>query len=453
MSGMSRLILFSDGALYLAPNARFEIAQTNLAEYLAKVKTDGRWYFEVEGSYDRDLAELDLRISNHSPEDISGFALQKLQAPVLKINVKNIKWSVLENMLYAYSALLRSADFLEFEPPKSAATAFDIEQDFSTKHGASTVSVNTVGEHVTPYVPNFIIVSKAEPAQPSSPAVSGTFHETVEYPYAQVVFYDGYVTVAPRFAWHNEAVTLSIVNEKIMAAFGYIRGYFANVLGIGKTISVTAAIEMHDGEVISSNSTCAEISAIADDLLELVKQRRTEDIISDFVQRERRQTIVTAEELLDGAPGGNIFAQSAADVVRVILLRDDIRNKRQLHYLAAEKHHTREKVRFTLVPNVGFVFFIENGLRFHFCWELLNSNATYVWTFDRREHSVASALARVEASLSAICTIGRRQYKAGYAAKQLDADLFFRAVHHANEKLGEEASFERWKDKIVYAIG
>lgn len=452
MAVNSRLILFSEGALYLAPDARYELAQTNLACYAPKIKSTEHRYLEVEGKYDKESGALEIQVCNHLPEDTSGFATQKVKASVKKINITGLQWSVLNAMIYTYQAGLRNAPFIIHDTPTPSNDASEV------LHARSAAEKDTIGSAESgdnkdqtpsrPSSPNTLVANE-EARHAHLNRTTGTFHETFDYPFGQVAFCDGYVVVEHKFRGHPETISLRITNDKLIASFGYIRGYFANVLRIGKTISVSASVELVEGEVIQSSATSIKVSAITDELLELVKQQRTEDIISSYARGDKKQTILTAGELLDNAPGGNVFAQSAEDVVRVILQRTDIRNKSQLQYLAADRHDAREKVRFTLEPDLGFLFYIESGPRFHFCWELLNSNATYLWSFDRGEYTVQAAVARLEAALSAIYTNGRKQYRSRYVTKQLDADLLFYAVHHAKEDLGEEASFDRWRNKII----
>lgn len=451
MCTKSRLILFSKGALYLAPEARYELAQTNLASYSPKIKSNEHRFLEVDAEYERGTGTLHLTISNHDPENTSAFETQKVIAPIKQIVINGLRWTVLDSMLYAYMTGVRSASGVIDD----TATSPENTEMFSS----ATSYVESTGSRANadkgppssqPYTAS-ILAPALEDKQPGS--ANGTFIETFDYSYEQVVFCHGYVTVEPKFSWHKTSIWLCIPNDRLIASFGYIRGYFANALRIGKTISVSATIEMADGVIARSTAASVEIAAITDDLLELVEQKRTEDIISDFVLKEKRPIVVTAEELFESAAGGNIFAQSAEDVVRLILLREDIRNKRQLQYLAAEKHDVKEKVRFTIGRHVGFLFYFESGTRFHFCWELLNSNATYIWSFDTRGYAIQSALPRLETAISKIYSEGRQRYKKDYAAGFLDADFSFHAIHHANEGLGEDAAFERWRNKVIARVG
>ena len=76
------------------------------------------------------------------------------------------------------------------------------------------------------------------------------------------------------------------------------------------------------------------------------------------------------------------------------------RNVKQLVYLSGKKHERTQKIRFTLNPLFGFIFFISGKNKNHICWELLNSHATYIWSFNK-ELSIESQIELSELNIIA----------------------------------------------------
>jgi hypothetical protein len=130
--------------------------------------------------------------------------------------------------------------------------------------------------------------------------------------------------------------------------------------------------------------------------------------------------LFTADEVLSRIDGntdsGNVFKQNERDIINIFLQGKDIRNKKQLEYLSGTKHNPQEKIRFTLKPIFGFLFCIVGEKFNHFCWELLNSHATYLWSFER-SISTDNQFKRVENTINTIRVIGRDEYRKAYNCK------------------------------------
>ena len=62
--------------------------------------------------------------------------------------------------------------------------------------------------------------------------------------------------------------------------------------------------------------------------------------------------------------------------------KTNLKNQKQLMYLSGAIQSGTDKIRFTLEPKFGFLFtFNKDGVN-HYCWELLQSHASYIWTIN-----------------------------------------------------------------------
>jgi hypothetical protein len=94
------------------------------------------------------------------------------------------------------------------------------------------------------------------------------------------------------------------------------------------------------------------------------------------------------------------------------------------------------------------LFFIEGDSKNHFCWELLNSHATYVWTFEKIETGMDAQYERMEETINLIRNVGREAYKNGFKNKEIDNDVSFYAIEHSNISSAIEEGFVEWQYKL-----
>ncbi len=84
----------------------------------------------------------------------------------------------------------------------------------------------------------------------------------------------------------------------------------------------------------------------------------------------------------------------------------------------------------------------------HFCWELLDSNATYIWSIDNTQISMDDQFDRIDETICHIREIGRQRYRQAYTAGELDADLAFHPLMHKHIKSDSAESFDLWKQEL-----
>jgi hypothetical protein len=132
-----------------------------------------------------------------------------------------------------------------------------------------------------------------------------------------------------------------------------------------------------------------------------------------------------------------------------IILRDDkIRNKQQIIYLAGKLHTATEKILFTSHPQFGFVFHVRGNDLMHFVWELLNSHATYVWSYDPKRTTSKLARRRLEYALSTIREEGRQSYRIEMPHAPGMDQLHFSVIRHDKIAVSTSAGFAIWRARL-----
>ena len=111
--------------------------------------------------------------------------------------------------------------------------------------------------------------------------------------------------------------------------------------------------------------------------------------------------------------------------------------------MSGRKQNNLHRIRFTLKPNFGFLFTIEGKFKYHFCWELLNSHATYLWSIP---YAVKNNIEIVEQNINLINSMGRQNYKneLGNNNSFLPISVDFNLIRHSNNNNG----FYEWKNQL-----
>jgi hypothetical protein len=119
-----------------------------------------------------------------------------------------------------------------------------------------------------------------------------------------------------------------------------------------------------------------------------------------------------------------------------------------LQYLAGLKQDAHYQVHITLQPGFGCVFLIQGATKNHFCWELLNSHATYLWTFDKRADFLPDALAKLERIIQVIRDHGRERYKQAYRDTAFDDIFVFQQIIHRKSDSQVVDPFPFWRQRL-----
>lgn len=420
--------------IYLNPRLSIPIKQTNIPREHLTFRSHEDIFWKVEMlDYKADKKCLTVSVKEYNSSDIANFDKQEPKKSVDELHFEPFDWKKLEPLLTHYQ--------------KSALTEILFNKDadfFSRDHKQNHVSVKptSVSADSQPFTSNQQFEQK--------PTVI-TITEDFWIYFTDAHFMLGYVTFKKHIKKIGKELDFKISNEHILAEFDNIKFWFAKKLKT-KKFKVVVSITLTENEVTETRATSKHIEQITPELIDSVKYQRTFALTKEPRVNNPDKSLFTAEEIFTQIDTddieGNVFNQSEEDILNFFLKESDIRNKKQLAYLAGKKQSENYKLRYTLNPNFGFLFLIEGAENNHFVWELLNSHATYLWSIEKGKQNVELQFKRIEDIVNTVRTSGRENYKRAYRNNHQDDDLVFRVLYH--EDIGSKLvdDFPKWKSKL-----
>lgn len=201
--------------------------------------------------------------------------------------------------------------------------------------------------------------------------------------------------------------------------------------------------------VIATSRQIEQIKDVAIETLKFVKVEKLKHHPKYI--KEIAKSLFTPEDIFEpfdkNMPG--TYQMTQKELFDHIMTWDDIRNKRQLEYLSGHLHDVKEKIRFTLTPKFGFLFVVYGDRMVHYIWEMLNTNATYIWSFDHGLWSAQMQLEKMEEVISFIRNHGRDTYLRNVSPKQ---EILFRRIMHQGAGSQLVDYFPRWKHTLNEAV-
>jgi hypothetical protein len=423
MAGKELVICIHNQRIYFNPDLSIPIENTNIPKESFVRHKHKQFLWKVELTSYLPLEKcLNVRLLEYESDRLDKFHEQapKNEKEIEKLFFENPDWSDLGMVLLGYTKMGTA-------PPPQKILPFETTE-FLFKRRPESVSKE------------FIQIKET----------SKKIEEQFWIDISDVQFKLGYVTLSKKIEGVNDKVEFKIINEHILAEFDNIKFWFAKVLKT-RRIKVIATVTIKGNTVIDSIATSLHIDKITPELIDSVKYQRTFGLTKPSKIKAIDKSLFTAEDIFDQFESdaeGNTFNQTDIEILSFLSDKPNIRNKKQLQYLAGGKQTERQKLRFTLHPNFGFVFLIEGEKNNHFVWELLNSHATYVWSIGKSESDITIQYKRIEASINNVRTAGREEYKRAYRSSHQDPDLVFNVIEHNHANSNLIDGFVRWKSKL-----
>jgi len=260
----------------------------------------------------------------------------------------------------------------------------------------------------------------------------------------------GYVVFDKNIPEMKQMLRFKITNDFLLTEFEFIKGYFVKALGTRK-FDVDATIFLEHGKATETRATSTIIGRINEGLIDSIKNIRTDRLFKAPFKVNVDKSLFTADEIFDEFGEdevGNVFNQTEEEMLRQILEKAKVRNRKQLEFLAGVKQAAGARLRFTLHPYFGFLFTVEGEKMMHFIWELLNTHATYIWSLDKNARELRAQYRRVEDAINQVRNSGRNLYKQAYHSSHIDQDLVFHVIHHQDANSPLIDGFVKWRHRI-----
>jgi hypothetical protein len=210
--------------------------------------------------------------------------------------------------------------------------------------------------------------------------------------------------------------------------------------------------KLYNDQIVERIATSTHIELINPELIDSVKILRTYELIKEPKSSNPGKALFTIDEIFNQFDSedirGNVFHQTEQDILNILAEKSNARNQKQIDYLSLKRQSEKYKLRYTLKPNFGYLFYIEGVQHNHFVWELINSNATYIWSFKKDERDIEMQYSRIESIVNNIRTKGREKYKKTYNDENQDNDIIFKPISHEEIDSKSKDGFLIWKNKL-----
>lgn len=383
-------------------------------------------------SYQQKTGKLDVRVIDYTAELNDRFFTQEPKKPIRSLVFDRLDKSAFQAQLSYYNAQKLAPFLTELEEPSSGTL-------FNDQPVPSSAEVHPVVRDTwsTPY----ILEGMKE----------GQLREEFQIPLLTTHFELGQIKAPVWVEAVNEPLDILLLNDTILPEFDHIKSFFVQALQTA-TIQIQAEIEIQDGRIISHVASSPEVDRINDDLIGVVRSLRAQGLTKPPVVLPVDKEVFTDEELFEAfreeiSELGNVYREEPDQVLLEELLDGrEVRNRKQLLYLAGKLHDPSAKIRFTLAPLFGFIFKVKGELMDHYIWELLNSHATYIWSMDKTQGASVQQYREIEKVISLIRAQGRQHYRQHH---QLVHDFDFHLVTHQYAGSAVKDHFPRWKHRLL----
>lgn len=429
-----KLIRITKNKVFLTTEFCLPLSQTNLTGKNLTFRTAQDIYFEVEIiGYDKTTKNISLQVIDYNPKHIEKFKEQIAKAEVLFIHFKPLRWSLLEPHLSSYTK----------------SRLIDDRLIINDRSG--------IIDHIKPSGPlnpgklSIRNLSFQLPDFNTKPFVR-EITESAKIYFKDADFNLGFVAFPYKSKELKNVYNLKIENDYLLPEFNAIKSFFPKAFGGKKQFNIKVVFSLTGNSVTTIVTTSPEISEINENIIDVIKQERITNLTSIPLRKSVDKSLFTSEDIFDSfhdnLKDGNVFQQSEEDILNFLIENRNVRNAKHLQFLSGSKDSAKQKIRFTLNPLFGFLFFIEGETKNHFCWELLNSHATYLWSFDKIESDVRFQFKRIEETINIIRGSGREAYKHNFRNGKVDNDLIFCTIDHSNINSAFKDGFVEWQHKL-----
>ncbi|MCF8237574.1 MAG: hypothetical protein K9I85_05420 [Saprospiraceae bacterium] len=412
MTSPPRTILLhvANDGIYLNDRERVDWSMTNFPAkanfYFSEFKPH---YWRVrQDAYDRTTGKLTVTVIHFNVSDPQPLFSQQIpKAPIHQIHFQEVKWLPLQEQLSMYKKEAFT-DLLERIPqasPKSPPPSPD--------------------------------TWKPEPRRISIDS---------RIPLGKLRFKLGFVEAEKRIPGVPEPVPIQLANPHILPEFEIIKPFFGKLFG-KRTIQVTGYAEVVGRLVKSVTCTSPDLDQINDQSISIVRQLVLRDSIRSKQTKQVDKSLFSSDEFFEDTPAetlGNTYRDNERLLLEEIIQAQEVRNGAQLRYLSGHLQEATTPLKFTIQPHFGFVFHHLGDSMHHFLWELLNTNATYLWSLPRGPFNNAIAYQLLEREINAIREHGRMTY---LHQAEKTAFVFHRIPHeHSNSALID--GFPIWRSRV-----
>ncbi|MFO7614955.1 MAG: hypothetical protein R6W71_09980 [Bacteroidales bacterium] len=424
MKNTTVIIKLHEGRIWFNDRLSIDAGDSNLPVEEIRFGRVKEIYWLVEQMvFDKESLALEVKVVDYFLRDREKFAAQNPKTDIKKLTFINLSDTAsLKMALKYYATQMNQLDEA-------------LEAGYYDRNGTPSLS----DEITRPKNPLFR-------SAPEKDKIETTF----EVWFKDAEFKLGYVVFDKNIPELKQMLRFKVTNDFLLPEFEFIKGYFVKALRTRK-FDVDATIFLEHGKATETKASSSIIGKINERLIDSIKNIRTDRLFKAPFKPDIDKSLFTADEIFDGFgddEAGNVFNQTEEEMLRHILEKAKVRNRKQLEFLAGVKQAAGARLKFTLHPYFGFLFTVEGEKMMHFIWELLNTHATYVWSLDKNARELRAQYRRVEDAINQVRNSGRNLYKQAYHSSHIDQDLVFHVIHHQDANSPLIDGFVKWRHRV-----
>jgi hypothetical protein len=441
------IIKIFENQIYFTGNNSIDFSQTNFPS-----KGDFRFnprkaiYWRVKGIFDSEELTLTLEVINYSESNHEKFLGQKLSKTIKKVIFKKLDWNQLEPQLSSYKQIAFK-DIVIISNTESTIPS-QVTYDEHKDDDEGTQNTYSLPEENESY-PSSVSSEKHDERSIIVP-----FKSRVKI--KDVTLIDGGVLFRRlKISSKIEEIEFQIENSNILGIFDQVKYFLYKILN-SRYFNISGDAIYQFGKILTlENIHSQEIDSIDENVINKVKYIQIETLpklIKDSDSVVNSSILLNQEELKEvfkKEHEDSVLLAGPIEIIETLISQNPkSKNKTQLMFLSGKLQDPSNKILYTLKPEFGFVFFIIGNDSYHYCWELLNSHATYIWSFDKEDDD-SKSLEMLEFSVNTIFESGRKYYKKALKQELIERDFKFHLISHPDKKDNELDRFKVWKSKLL----
>lgn len=381
--------------IWFNPFEKLSLESTNLPVKLFKFSARSLFWKLHMDQFDKVTKNLSISIVDYDTSDTNLWHAQKSKSKIQKLTINNILWEPFSKCLSYYDGTLKES---------LSHLLTDEDSTFTLQRKPVTIL-------------HRLSINKMKIGS-------------------------GCLTYFKKVRWSKEPQIFTINHPLMIPQMELIKPYFHNIMG-GKMIDVEVSV-LHQGDHVEVIKTHApQLQKINNSSLYIMRGLQIKDWVK--TQKEQYQTNILQEDIdltYDSSDSGNIDSIER-ELLNRILEESNIRNKHQLLYLSDATSPT-ERLMLTVQPQFGFIFTIRGEEMVHCIWELVDSHATYIWSFPHAHYS-DRYFKILRREFAKITELGRQVYRDTYVANN---DYYLRTINHGNSSDPIVDRYGQWRIRV-----
>jgi len=374
----------NDGIWFYA-EAQTPYSATNLPKHCFRFKASQEIFWKIKLiAYDEGNNYQIVEVIDYFEEDhVATWVQNKPQKKVNKYIFKKLDWSQFEKQINSY---IRNKDLIA------------LVSNMDTDQVSHNPSWGNAGVTRTPSQ-SFLVHKQIAPK---------IINNTFEIPFEKATFNNG--NVSATVVHDLESFDIIIENDFLKSQFDYIKLWFRKKFN-SPSFKVIVKGSILNGVFTQESVFSEDISKINEEFIEQCRIYQVEEFLKK--SNEEFKPLTSISEIFNKPETAPIFRQETLnelEVINQILEIKKVRNEYQLAFLSGHNKVAAGKIMVSNSPTLGFVFCFQEENKTSFVWELLESNATYLWVFSKSNMAFSIMVETVQKEMSKIYKQGRVNY-------------------------------------------